>query len=142
GRRPRGDFAKKASPNRPGDTKEVQKQPAPEVAKRAAEKANEKAKGAVAKSGESKPSSAATSKSAMTKAPEQKTAPAKAAPAPFVDVPTELDQDRKPAVHTGGDVFIKDATILTVSHGTIPKGSILVEKGKIKAVGTGLSAPA
>ncbi len=38
--------------------------------------------------------------------------------------------------------MIKDATILTVTHGTIPKGSILVEHGKIKAVGTGVTAPA
>ena len=56
--------------------------------------------------------------------------------------PTELDEDRKPSIHTGGDVLIKDATILTVTKGTIAKGSILVEDGKIKAVGTGLTAPA
>ena len=43
---------------------------------------------------------------------------------------------------TGGNVLIKDATILTVTKGTIPKGSILIEKGKIKAVGKNLSAPA
>ena len=66
----------------------------------------------------------------------------KPAAAPFVDVATELDEDRKPAIHTGGNVFIKDATILTVTKGTIAKGSILVEEGKIKAVGTGLTAPA
>ena len=38
-------------------------------------------------------------------------------------------------------MLIKDATILTVTKGTIPKGSILVENGKIKAVGTDVSAP-
>ena len=50
---------------------------------------------------------------------------------------TELDEDRKPTIHTGGNVLIKDATILTVTKGTIAKGSILVENGKIKAVGNG-----
>ena len=57
--------------------------------------------------------------------------------APFVDVASELDEDRKPALHTGGDVLIKDATILDRDQGTIAKGSILVEDGKIKAVGAG-----
>jgi imidazolonepropionase-like amidohydrolase len=61
--------------------------------------------------------------------------------APFVDVAVELDDDRKPAIHTGGDVLIEGATILTVTRGTIAGGSILVKDGKIKAVGTGLSAP-
>ncbi|HWE36348.1 MAG TPA: amidohydrolase family protein [Isosphaeraceae bacterium] len=59
----------------------------------------------------------------------------------FVDVATELDEDRKPTLKTGGDVFIKDATILTVTKGTIPKGSILVRKGKIEDVGPDLKAP-
>ena len=61
--------------------------------------------------------------------------------APFVDVAIELDEDRKPALQTGGDVLIKDATILTVTKGTIAKGSILVEEGKIKAVGADVTAP-
>ena len=65
----------------------------------------------------------------------------KPAATPFVDVATELDEDRKPSIHTGGDVFIKGATILTVTKGTIAKGSILIKDGKIKAVGTGMTAP-
>jgi imidazolonepropionase-like amidohydrolase len=85
-------------------------------------------------------------KKAMTKAePPKAEAEKKAEPKvetpPFVDIATELDEDRKPTIHTGGNVLIKDATILTVTRGTIPKGSILVEKGKIKAVGKDLSAP-
>jgi imidazolonepropionase-like amidohydrolase len=90
-------------------------------------------KSGMAKSGESK--------SATAKAGTQKAEPAKPAAAPFVDIAVELDQDRKPALQTGGDVLIKDATILTVTHGTIAKGSILIEKGKIKAVGAGVTAP-
>ena len=81
---------------------------------------------------------------AAGKAATQKARPAPRRPGrlpPFVDVATELDEDRKPALHTGGDVLIKDATILTVTQGTIAKGSILVEKGKIKAVGKDLTAP-
>ncbi len=66
---------------------------------------------------------------------------AKAEAPPFVDIASELDEDRKPTLHTGGSVLIKDATILTVTKGTIPKGSILVEKGKIKAVGKDVTAP-
>ncbi len=71
---------------------------------------------------------------------EKKAAPKPETP-PFVDVATEFDEDRKPTIQTGGSVLIKDATILTVTKGTIPKGSILIEKGKIKAVGEDLSAP-
>src|SRR4029077_5046504 len=38
-------------------------------------------------------------------------------------------------------IFIDNATILTVSHGTIEHGSILIRDGKIAEVGTGLRAP-
>ncbi len=62
-------------------------------------------------------------------------------PKPFVDVASELEADRKPAIKTGGDVLIKDAVILTVTKGTIPRGSILVEDGKIAAVGPDVKAP-
>jgi imidazolonepropionase-like amidohydrolase len=60
---------------------------------------------------------------------------------PFVDTPSELDVDRKPAIHTGGNVMIKDATILTVSHGTLPKGSILIRNGEIAAIGADIETP-
>ena len=53
---------------------------------------------------------------------------------------TEFDADRAPKIKTGGGVLIKDATILTVSQGTIARGSILVENGKITAVGPGVKA--
>lgn len=60
---------------------------------------------------------------------------------PFVDVAAEFDADRKPRLHTGGNVLIKDATILTVTKGTIAKGSILVLDGKIAAVGPDAKVP-
>ena len=80
-------------------------------------------------------------KPSESKVASQKAEPAKPAAAPIPDPPVELDDDRKPVLQTGGDVLIKDATILTVTHGTIAKGSILVQGGKIKAVGAGVAAP-
>ncbi|QDV37202.1 efflux RND transporter permease subunit [Tautonia plasticadhaerens] len=60
---------------------------------------------------------------------------------PFIDVATEFDEDRIPTLETGGDVLIKDVTILTVTSGTIPGGSILVRDGKIAEVGEAIEAP-
>ena len=57
-------------------------------------------------------------------------------PGPFLDVASELEEDRTPKIKTGGNVLIKNVTILTVSKaGTIAKGSILVKGGKIAAIG-------
>jgi imidazolonepropionase-like amidohydrolase len=39
------------------------------------------------------------------------------------------------------DTVIKNATILTASHGTIKNGSIYVKDGKIAAVGESVNAP-
>jgi imidazolonepropionase-like amidohydrolase len=39
-------------------------------------------------------------------------------------------------------LLIRNATILTVTHGTIEKGDILIKDGKIAAVGSALKAPA
>src|SRR5882724_10712022 len=39
-------------------------------------------------------------------------------------------------------LLIQNATILTVSHGTIEHGSILIRDGKIAEVGTSIKAPA
>jgi imidazolonepropionase-like amidohydrolase len=83
---------------------------------------------------------AAAAKPDGSKPEAMKSEPAKTAP-PLLAVAVELDVNRKPALHTGGDVLIKGATILTVTRGTIAKGSILVTGGKIKAVGAGLTAP-
>ncbi len=53
-------------------------------------------------------------------------------PAPFtMPVP--------PAAHL---VAITNATILTVSHGTIPRGTIVIRDGKIAAVGADVAVPA
>src|SRR5215472_4079934 len=42
---------------------------------------------------------------------------------------------------TTGVTVIQNATILTITHGTIDKGSILIRDGKIAAVGTNVSVP-
>ncbi|MGH9523569.1 MAG: amidohydrolase family protein [Terriglobales bacterium] len=41
-----------------------------------------------------------------------------------------------------GDVLIKNAIILTATHGRIPNGSVLVRKGKIAEIGANIAAPA
>src|SRR6202007_342456 len=40
-----------------------------------------------------------------------------------------------------GTIFIQNATLLTVTHGNIEHGSILIRDGKIAAVGADLKAP-
>ncbi len=117
---------------------EPSKSSEPEKAK---SKATEKAepKGAAPKSKSDMPKPASTSAATPKKSTGTPKAEATKPPAtPFVDVQTEFDEDRKPTIHTSGQVFIKDATILTVTKGTIAKGSILVQDGKIRAVGSGL----
>jgi len=42
----------------------------------------------------------------------------------------------------GGDLLIKNATILTVTGGVIPNGDVLVVNGLIKQIGQNLAAPA
>lgn len=55
--------------------------------------------------------------------------------------PVETEADRKPKLKTTGDVVIRNAKILTVTHGTIPKGDIYIHNGKIAAIGK-VNAPA
>ena len=38
-------------------------------------------------------------------------------------------------------ILIRNATVLTVTKGTIPNGSVLIQDGKIRAIGKNLSAP-
>jgi imidazolonepropionase-like amidohydrolase len=62
---------------------------------------------------------------------------------------TPAATSKKPVVKPGSyitatpkEVLIKNATILTVSKGTIKNGSVLVRDGKIAAVGAGITASA
>jgi imidazolonepropionase-like amidohydrolase len=54
---------------------------------------------------------------------------------------TEVEADRKPKTHTGGNVLIRGATVITVTNGTHPKTDILVERGRILKVGQNLDVP-
>lgn len=57
------------------------------------------------------------------------------------ELPFETAADRKPALRTSGDCFIRAGRILTVTKGVIKDGQILVRNGKIVAVGTNLTVP-
>jgi imidazolonepropionase-like amidohydrolase len=54
---------------------------------------------------------------------------------------TEIEADRKSKTHTGGNVLIRGATVITVTNGTLPKTDILIERGKILKIGQNLDAP-
>jgi len=45
------------------------------------------------------------------------------------------------SAQTNNTILIEDATLLTVTHGNIEHGSILIRDGKIAAVGADLKAP-
>ncbi len=77
----------------------------------------------------------------VPKAKDEAAKKAEPKPEPFVDIRSELDEDRIPTSKTGGNVLIKDAIVLTVTKGSLPKASILVKDGKIAAVGADLAAP-
>jgi imidazolonepropionase-like amidohydrolase len=48
---------------------------------------------------------------------------------------------KSPAAEPSPVILIQNATILTVSHGTIERGSILIKDGKIAEVGASVKAP-
>ena len=131
GRGARGDLAKTASKKEDDESKDEPK------------KADETPKTDDAKIAEAKVAEAVESPKAAPRPDptSARTEEDKGPETPFVDLATEFDADRKPTIQTGGNVLIKDATILTVTKGTIPKGSILIKDGKIAAVGTDFTIP-
>ena len=72
--------------------------------------------------------------------PDTKTIPV-AKPAPYA-FPFELESDRKPKIHTNGNVLIRNGRVLTAVNGTLENTDILIEAGKIKQIGKNLAAPA
>jgi imidazolonepropionase-like amidohydrolase len=52
---------------------------------------------------------------------------------------TEIEADRKPRIHTGGNVLLRGATVLTVTNGTQPGTDILVRDGRIAEIGKGVA---
>jgi imidazolonepropionase-like amidohydrolase len=57
-------------------------------------------------------------------------------------VAREKEAKASAAANPATALLIRNATILTVTHGTLEKGDILIKDGKIAAVGSGLKAPA
>lgn len=54
---------------------------------------------------------------------------------------SEIEADRKPRFQTGGDVLIQNATLLTITGGDLAEADLLIENGKIIAVGGKIPAP-
>lgn len=58
------------------------------------------------------------------------------------DYPTELESDRLRRVElTGGNLLIRGGTIFTGTGEVLEKASLLIENGKIKAIGPDIAAP-
>lgn len=55
---------------------------------------------------------------------------------------TETEADRTPKLVTHGNALIRNARILTVTHGTLGNSDVLVQHGKIVRIGKNLQAPA
>ncbi len=71
------------------------------------------------------------------------------APQPLDDVvlhtpdwPIETDAQRQPAVRTGGSLLLKNAYVIPVAGDDLPSASILIQEGKIRAIGRDVAAPA
>ena len=65
-----------------------------------------------------------------------------AEPADDDGVPVETDASRVPATRTGGDVLIRNATVLTMAQpGMLEHTDVLVRNGLIAQIGRGLGAP-
>lgn len=72
------------------------------------------------------------------------TQPASTQPADQVawpDFASEIEADRKPRFSTGGTVLLRNATLLTVTQGDRAEADLLVEEGRITAIGGRLNAP-
>jgi imidazolonepropionase-like amidohydrolase len=115
----RFDYAKPATP-----PKAMAPMPA-DKAQTKAPKTAEPAKGAAKPAAKPSPASSPAKKPAATQGEQA----------------TEIEADRKPRLHPGGNLLIRGATLLTVTHGTLPKTDLLIRDGKIAQVGANLPVP-
>ena len=53
----------------------------------------------------------------------------------------EIKADRKPRLQTGGSLLIKNATLLTITGGVLVEADLMIEEGRITAIGGDLSVP-
>ncbi len=90
-----------------------------------------------------KPALATSPAPATSTAPTPTTATAPATQ-PDDEGPTwrcEIEADRMPKTQTGGNVLVRNATVMTVTRGVIQNASILIRNGKITQVGSAVAAP-
>ncbi len=57
------------------------------------------------------------------------------------DFECEIKADRKPRFSTGGSLLIKNATLLTITDGDLVETDLLIEEGRITAIGGDLTPP-
>ena len=94
----------------------------------------------------SQPASAPDDQVATDSAPSS--APSSAPTDPLADVrthtpawPIEMPLDRDPGFRTGGSVLLTNAYVITLEGDDQPNASILIQDGKIRAIGRDVSAP-
>ncbi len=94
----------------------------------------------------SQPASAPTEHAATDSAPS--TAPSSVPADPLADVrthapawPIEMPSDRDPGFRTGGTVLLTNAYLITLEGEDQPNSSILIQDGRIRAIGRDVSAP-
>lgn len=56
-------------------------------------------------------------------------------------VQTEFESDRKAVPVTHGNVLIKNGRVMTVTHGTLESTDVLIQHGKITAIGKAIQTP-
>ncbi len=54
------------------------------------------------------------------------------------DFAVEIEADRKPSVQTGGNLLLRNATLLTITRGVLEETDLIIENGRISAIGRGL----
>lgn len=84
------------------------------------------------------PTDSQPASAAATQTTETTTAP-DATPLPDFEVETEAD--RKPALQMGGNLLIRNATLLTITKGTLEETDLMIQDGRISAIGRGLPHP-
>lgn len=64
--------------------------------------------------------------------------PTSAPTTPPPEFAVEIEADRKPPRKTGGNVLLRNATLLTITRGVLEETDLIIENGRISAIGRGL----
>jgi len=73
--------------------------------------------------------------------PEATAGPAEAEAPPVAELPSEIDQDRRGRLETGGNVVLRNGTVHTVSGETLERAWVVVRDGKIAGIGREADGP-